>query len=158
MKLWFPAMFLTFGACFFPASATAATASASFGVTVMVEASCQASVTPAAPASFTEALAAAPLNVQVECTNSTPVNVALSASIAREEPAQPRRGVVSYAAFPADLAPFNPIAPSGFQTALSTAGDCIPNQPAPSLSFRGEIWAGSCVASGLRIDRITVTY
>jgi hypothetical protein len=72
----FASWFLLFGLTIKAAGATAA--STSFGVSAVVQASCQASPTRAKFRNYTAALASAASSVSVSCTNSTPYSISLS--------------------------------------------------------------------------------
>jgi spore coat protein U-like protein len=72
----FALWFLLFGLA--AKSANPATASASFGVSVVVQASCQASPTRESFRTYAAALANAALSVSVSCTLQTPYNISVS--------------------------------------------------------------------------------
>jgi hypothetical protein len=156
VKLLFLAKLVTVSACC-AASANAATGTASIAVSVMVEASCQASVSAAEPARLSAARTVTPWKVRVQCTNSTPVNVDLSAPIPNREATGPRRSIASHPDLAAAFESCTGIV-SGVQTTTHADGNCSPNHSSVPLSVHGEVWDGSCFTDGRTVQRITFTY
>jgi spore coat protein U-like protein len=72
--------FLAFGLA--PRPAVAATASASFGVSATVLATCLVSAAPMKFGTYTRSAVSAASSVSVTCTNPTPYNVSLSSGLA----------------------------------------------------------------------------
>ena len=76
--------------------ALAATPTASFGVSAMVQATCVVSASDAKFGTYAEAMVKATSTVSVSCTNSTPYNISLSASPASDAAVVKRAHVATH--------------------------------------------------------------
>jgi hypothetical protein len=130
--------------------ATAATPiSDSFAVTAIVQASCQASVA--------DTNATAPLTVEVACTHLTPVNVAISTVVRKDQRSDSRTGVIAGPAFARAMATSEPQPlVNSFQTTKTSV--CVGSHSALRPGEREKLWRGSCQLDSVAVQRVTITY
>jgi spore coat protein U-like protein len=138
----------------------AATSTSSFGVSAIVESSCVASASDVYSGSYS-GNASANSAVQVNCTNSTPYNVALSARIAQGTAALaprmigPATGVVTYSLLsePSRMASWGQTL--GRDTVCDAGRGAV-----QALAVHGQNSSGRLHASGAQPDALiaTITY
>jgi spore coat protein U-like protein len=150
------AAFLALGLVCSPA--VAATATNTFGVTVMVQAACTVSATTLSFGSYTGRVATATSAVQVTCTNSTPYNVGLSsglapgATVTARKMAGPGSGLLSYSLFSDSSRAVKWGQTVGSDTVAGAGNDAL-----QALTVYGQAAAGQFVGPGTYSDTITVT-
>jgi spore coat protein U-like protein len=141
-----------------PETAGAATATASFGVSVTVQATCLVSASSMNFGAYTGTALSATSAISVNCTNSTPYNVGLSAGLAPGATVHhrmmvgPGSALLSYALSSNSRGIVNWGKTVGADTVAGTG-----NGTPQALSVHGQIGAGQFVASGTYSDTITVT-
>lgn len=140
-----------------PRPAIAATPSAAFAISAMVQASCGASLSATAFRTYAAAAANATSAVSVACSNSAPYNVALSAetgsgvSVATRKMTGPGTGLLGYAL----SSNLRGIVNWG-QTLGTDAVAGKENSFAQMLSGHGQMSGGQYIAAGAYADSITV--
>jgi spore coat protein U-like protein len=126
----------------------AATSTSSFGVSAIVESSCVASASDVGSGSASAGRANAGSAVQVNCTNSTPYNVALSARIAQgamlAAPTKvgPATGVVTYSLFSEPSRKANPGLESGRNTVCEAGRSAVLALAVPDENSARRLFAG----------------
>jgi spore coat protein U-like protein len=147
----FALSFLAFGLA--PRPLVAATASASFGVSATVLATCLVSAAPVS-GTYTRVALNATSSVSVTCTNPTPYNVSLSSGPAPGAPVVTPR----MAGFLPGLLGFALGSTSHVTAQVLGAGTVAGagNDSAQTLSVQGQVLAGQHVASSGYGDTITV--
>ena len=135
-----------------------ATATASFGVSVTVQATCLVSASSMNFGAYTGTALNATSAISVNCTNSTPYNVGLSAGLAPGATVNNRRMVgpgsalLSYALSSSSQGIVNWGKTVGADTVAGTG-----NGTPQALSVHGLISAGQFITTGAYSDTITVT-
>jgi spore coat protein U-like protein len=141
-----------------PRLAVAATASTSFGVTATVQATCLVSASSMRFGIYTGAAVNATAAVSVNCTNSTPYNVGLSAglapgaTVANRKMIGPGSALLGYALTSNSQGLVNWGQTAGTDTVAGTGNGSV-----QALSVHGQIPAGQYVPAGAYADVVTVT-
>jgi len=137
-----------------PRPLVAATASASFGVSATVLATCLVSAAPMRFGTYTRAVLNATSSVSVTCTNPTPYNLSLSSGLTPGAPVVTPK----MTGFVPGLLGFAPGSTSQGTAQMLGAGTVAGagNDSAQTLSVQGQVSAGQHVASSEYGDTITV--
>ena len=155
-------LFLNAFACFtlvlacIPAAAT--TASASFGVSVTVQAACTVSVFPSHFGAYSGAIQNAASSVSINCSNSIPYNVVLNAGLAPGATASTRQMIGPGSAQLGYVQESN--SPGGQNRGGTVGTDTVSgtrNSLQQSPASYGQVPAGQRVTLGTYSDLITVT-
>lgn len=139
-------------------SASAATVSTSFGVSVTVQATCAVSASSMRFGTYMGTAVNATSAVSVNCTNSTPYNVGLSAGLApgatvsARKMAGPGSSLLEYGLSSSNEGVVN----WGHTVGVDTVAG-VGNGAAQVLTVHGQIPAGQYVAAGPYNDTVTVT-
>ncbi len=142
-----------------PADAIAATASATFNVSVTVQSACSASATSMRFGTYNGTATSATSSISVRCTNSTPYNVGLSeglapgATVANRMMTGPGLSLLGYSLRSSTGGTVNWGHTVGVDTVSGTGSGSV-----QTLSVLGQIPAGQYgVQNGPYADTITVT-
>jgi spore coat protein U-like protein len=141
-----------------PSDSIAATASATFNVSVTVQAACSVSATSMRFGTYNGAASNATSSISVQCTNSTPYNVGLSeglapgATVANRMMIGPGSSLLGYSLRPSTGGAVNWGHTLGVDTVSGTGSGSV-----QTLSVFGQIPAQQSVQNGPYTDTITVT-
>jgi spore coat protein U-like protein len=138
--------------------AAAATLTTSFGVTATVEATCQTSASSVAHSNYSGTAASASFTISVNCTDSTPYSVGLSAGVAPGATVASRKMTASDSALLSYVRISNTEGIVNWRNSVGTdpvagTGTGI----AHSLTVNGQIPSGQSTQAGSFIDTITAT-
>jgi hypothetical protein len=152
-----PAILAVLSAFCIGASGSAATVMSSFGVSVLVLSSCQASVPEVLAGVPGNPARAAPLTVRVVCTNSSSADVRATVEIVSRPLPLAQITIVSNATQPGNLTFKSDAIPYDFREDRA-AGKSAALGSGTLLSSRDWVWESSPIAKGGEIERVTITY
>lgn len=135
----------------------ATTATSSFGVTIVVPSSCQASVMGLLPNSSSDPAGAARFGVRVVCTNSSSDDVRATMEMENQPMLVPRTMLGANPTQLAGVTVGSGVIAGDFRKE-GTTGAHVPPQSGPLLSSRNWAWESTSTTDGAGIERITITY